>query len=120
LTEQHRSTRRKECKVNSEVRLLRTPTFDLDYRLCRCEGFRVDSPGGRVGVVEEVHFHSRIDRPDALAVRTGFLGRPLLIPVDDVAEVSFREERVVLVRAPQRNELGRRLAGLAKRGRARD
>ena len=88
--------------MNSEVRLLRTPSFDLDYRLCRCEGFRVDSPGGRVGVVQEVIFRSRIDRPDALAVRTGFLGRLLEIPVDDVAEVSFNEERVVLSSAPQR------------------
>jgi hypothetical protein len=89
--------------VNREVRLLRTPTLDLDYRLCRCEGFDVDSPDGRVGVVQEVHFYSRIDRPDALAVRTGFLGRLLMIPVDDVAEVSLRDERVVLRRVPQRS-----------------
>ena len=90
--------------MNSEVRLLRTPTFDLDYRLCRCEGFRVDSPGGRVGVVQEVHFRSRVDRPDVLAVRTGLLAPLLLIPVEEVAEVSLGDERVVLLRAPQRNE----------------
>jgi hypothetical protein len=112
--------------VNSEVRLLRTPTFDLDYRLCRCEGFRVDSPEGRVGVVQEAHFRSRIDRPDALVVRTGLLGRLLMISVEEVAEVSLGEERVVLVRAPQQNEnaLSRQLrnlvAGAAKSGRARD
>jgi hypothetical protein len=104
--------------MSSEVRLLRAPAFDLDYRLCRCEGFRVDSPAGRVGVVREVHFRSRIDRPDALAVKTGFLGPVLLIPVDDVAEVSLREERVVLLRGPQRNDLRKRLVGAAKRGRA--
>jgi hypothetical protein len=88
--------------VNSEVRLLRTPAFDLDYRLCRCEGFRVDSPGGHEGVVQEVHFLSRLDRPDALAVRTGlgFRRRIRLIPVDEVEEVSLGEERVVLRRAP--------------------
>jgi hypothetical protein len=90
--------------VNSEVRLLRTPTFDLDYRLCRCEGFRVESPRGREGVVEEVHFGSRIDRPDAIVVRSGLLRRRLLIPVDEVAEVVLREERVVLARAPERKE----------------
>ena len=67
---------RKEPKVNSDVRLLRTPAFDFDYRLCRCEGFRVDSPGGRVGIVEEVHFRSRIDRPDVLVVRTGATSDP--------------------------------------------
>jgi hypothetical protein len=88
--------------VNSEVRVLRAPAWDFDYRLCRCEGFRVDSPQGRVGVVQELQFRSRIDRPDALAVRKGFLGRLLLIPVDEVAEVSFGEERVILRRAPQR------------------
>ena len=93
----------KEVKVNSDVRLLRTPAFDFDYRLCRCEGFRVDSPGGRVGIVEEVHFRSRIDRPDVLVVRTRLDGR-LLIRAEDVSEVSLRDERVVLLRAPQRDE----------------
>ena len=48
-----------------------------------------------------VHFLSRIDRPDALAVQTGFLGRRVVIPVEDVAEVSLGEERVVLRRAPR-------------------
>lgn len=97
--------------MKSEVRLLRTPTFDLDYRLCRCEGFDVESSRGREGVVEEVHFHSRVDRPDALLVRTRRFGRSLLIPVEDVAEVMLREERVVLARAVERkeNELLQRL-----------
>ena len=111
--------------MNSEVRLLRTPTFDLDYRLCRCEGFRVDSPRGREGVVQEVHFRSRVDRPDALAVRTRLRRRLLLIPVDEVAEVSLREEIVVLRRAPERdeNDLSRQLRNLlaeaARSGRSR-
>jgi hypothetical protein len=112
--------------VNSEVRLLRTPTFDLDYRLCRCQGFRVDSPRGREGVVQEVRFGSRIDRPDALAVGTRLLGRLLLIPVDDVEEVVLSEERVVLTRAPEGREadlmhqLWSRLGDVASSARARN
>ena len=100
--------------MNSEVRLLRTPAFDLDYRLCRCEGFRVDSPRGCEGVVQEVHFCSRVDRPDALAVRTRLRRRLVLIPVDEVAEIFLRDERVVLRRAPDRdeNDLSRQLRNL--------
>ena len=110
--------------MSSEVRLLRTPTFDLDYRLCRCEGFRVDSPRGRVGVVEEVRFRSRIDRPDVLAVRTGLVGGLVLIPANEVDEVSLAEERVVIRHAPERGErdlvrLRKRLAESARSWRAR-
>jgi hypothetical protein len=47
-----------------------------------------------------VRFDSRVDRPDALAVRAGLFGRRLLlISVDDVAEIIPRETRIVL-RAP--------------------
>lgn len=77
----------------------RTATFD--YWLCRCQGFRVDSPEGRVGFVEEVRFRSRVDRPDVLAVRAGRVGRHLLIvPVDEVADIAAREGRIVLRSAP--------------------
>lgn len=44
-----------------------------DYRLCRCEGFEVDSPTRRVGVVDGLRYHSRSDRPDVLEVRAGRL-----------------------------------------------
>jgi hypothetical protein len=75
---------------------------DLDYWLRRCEGFRVDSPQGRVGFVEEVRYATRCDRPDVIAVRAGLLGRLLLIlPVGEVAEILPREELVVLHRSPR-------------------
>jgi hypothetical protein len=51
----------------------KAPSVDEDgraYWLSTCEGFRVDSKDGRVGVVEEVRFSSS-KRPEALAVRTG-------------------------------------------------
>jgi hypothetical protein len=75
---------------------------DLDYWLRRCEGFRVDSPQGRVGFVEEVRYATRCDRPDVIAVRAGLLGRLLLIlPVGEVAEILPGEELVVLHSSPR-------------------
>jgi hypothetical protein len=72
------------------------------YWLSRCEGFRVETPEGRYGLVEAVMFKVRPDDPDALVVRTGMLGRRLvLVPVDDVAEVTPRRERVSLARVPE-------------------
>ena len=75
---------------------------DVDYWLRRCDGFRVHSPEGRVGVVEEVRYASRCDRPDVIAVRAGLLGRLLLIvPVAAIAEILPREERIVLHGSPR-------------------
>jgi hypothetical protein len=80
----------------------RDAASSFDYRLRRCEGFRVDSPQGRVGFVEEVRYASRCDRPDLIAVRVGLLGRLLLIlPVEEVAEILPRAERIVLRRSPR-------------------
>ncbi len=71
------------------------------YWLCRCEGFRVDSPEGRYGLVEAVMFRRRPDEPDALIVRSGVLARRLVIvPIEDVEDVLPRRERVVLARVP--------------------
>jgi hypothetical protein len=76
--------------------------YGFDYWLRRCEGFRVDSPQGRVGFVEEVRYASRLDRPDLIAVRAGLLGRLLLIvPVGEIAEILASEERIVLHRSPR-------------------
>lgn len=73
----------------------------LSYWVGRCEGFRVDSPDGRFGLVEAVMFRRRPDEPDALVVRAGVLGRRLvLVPIDDVADVVPRRKRIVLSRTP--------------------
>jgi len=78
--------------------------WDHNYWLCRCEGFRVDAPTGRLGLVEAVRFGSRLDRPDELLVRGGLFGnRRLVVAVSDVQKVVPREERVVLLCAPQPN-----------------
>jgi hypothetical protein len=76
--------------------------IDRDYWLHRSEGFRVDSPDGRVGFVEELRFGSSTERPDALAVRAGLFGRLLLIvPIDQVEKILPDERRIVLRASPR-------------------
>ena len=90
------------------------------YWLCRSEGFRVDSPERRFGLVEAVMFKVRPDQPDALIVRAGVLGRRLvIIPIEDVLGVVPRRQRILLRREPAVNgtdfltELRARLRRLA-------
>jgi hypothetical protein len=72
------------------------------YWLGHCEGFRVDAPGGRLGLVEAV-LHRRDDRrADALVVRGGLLGRHLLVvPASSVDEIEPRRQRVRLIASPE-------------------
>ena len=75
--------------------------LDRDYRLCRCEGFAVESPSGHVGFVEGLRFRSRVDLPDLLEVSAGLLGRrTLLIPVAGVETIESEEEVLVLREDP--------------------
>jgi hypothetical protein len=83
--------------VSGYLDLPRPILYDNDYWLCRCEGFHVDRSTERLGVVTEVRFRSRLDRPDELVVRGGMLGnRVQVIPVQEIAEVLPREERITL------------------------
>jgi hypothetical protein len=71
------------------------------YWLARSEGFRVDTPAGRLGFVELVMLRARPDEPDALVVRVGVLGRRLVVvPAEEVADVLPRRRRIVLRRVP--------------------
>jgi hypothetical protein len=95
------------------------------YWLCRSEGFRVDSPEGRFGLIEAVMFRTRPDHPDALIVRVGVLGRRLaIVPIEDVKDVIPRRQRVLLKRVPELGgadfltELRARLRRLAAEGNA--
>jgi hypothetical protein len=64
------------------------PFSDEAYWVARCEGFVVETPTGRFGVVEEVRFGSRIDVPDLIGVRVdGIRRRFRLIPVEEVIAV---------------------------------
>jgi CelD/BcsL family acetyltransferase involved in cellulose biosynthesis len=93
------------------------------YWLCHSEGFRVDTPEGRLGLVEAVMFRVRPTNPDALIVRAGVLGRRLVIvPIEIVADVLPRKERILLARVPDLggadflSELRARLRRLAAEG----
>ena len=66
----------------------------FDYWLRRCEGFRVDSKDGRVGIVEEVRLSSS-KQPEALAVRTGlFRLRLRIVPVHEVERTNSLGEPI--------------------------
>lgn len=75
-----------------------------DYRLSRCEGFDVNSPTRRVGVVDGLRYLSRIDRPDVLEVRAGPFGRQLLlipVEVEEVDQILVEEGRLILRSTPR-------------------
>jgi hypothetical protein len=85
---------------------------NFDYWLGRCQGFRVDSPHRRLGVVEEVRYASRCDRPDVIAVRPRRLrGLLFIVPVEEVAEIFPGRELVVLHTSPRPTAAGQ-LQGL--------
>jgi len=96
------------------VDLPRVPlASDRDYWLSHCEQFTVYAGECLLGVVEGIRFQSRIDRPDLLEVRSGRLGRQLLlIPVDHVEVVEPEEEVIVL-------QASHRVAGVRERLRSR-
>lgn len=91
--------------MDDELRFPRTLSFDADYWLCRCEGFKVERAGRPLGIVEEVHYRSRPDRPDVLVVRGGRLGtRSFEVTVDEIDKLLPRQGRVLLRSAPGRQE----------------
>ena len=66
-----------------------------DYWIRHCHGFRVDSPRGRVGIVEDVLYGADRDRPAVLAVRGGVLGGRLqLVSIGEVASIDPRRKRL--------------------------
>jgi hypothetical protein len=82
------------ARVPDEVML----PADADDLLSHCEGYQVDGVAGIVGVVEDVVFDGRRDRPDLLMVRRGGLNRlrAIEVPVDSVVEIRPDERRLVL------------------------
>lgn len=65
--------------------------------LASSAGFDVYGRTARIGVVEEVRLDAASGTPRLLAVRAGLLGDwRVLVPVDEVEEVSPREGRIVL------------------------
>jgi hypothetical protein len=85
-----------ESLARREAEETRTHEDLSAYWLRTCEGFRVDSKNGRLGIVEEVRL-SPAKQPEALVVQTGlFRLRLELVPVGDVERVIPRRKRVLL------------------------
>ena len=58
------------------------------YWLARCEGWRVETPAGRLGTVRRLLYGSRLDTPDALLIRGGVLRRrEVLVDTHSVEEI---------------------------------
>jgi hypothetical protein len=67
------------------------------YWLRHCHGFRVESPRGRRGIVEDVLYGAEHDHPSALVVRGGLFGQRLeLIPIETVDSVEPRRKLLTL------------------------
>ncbi len=67
------------------------------YWIRNCQGFRVDGPEGRVGVVEDVLYGQDPSEPAALLVRAGLLGlRIEVVPVDAVETIDPKRTRIGL------------------------
>jgi hypothetical protein len=87
--------------------------LDRSYWLSGCEGFRVeDADGMRIGTVVELHYRSRLDQPDALAVRGGRLGhRWLLYRAESVHTIIPAQARLVLAAGASPSRSGHQRAG---------
>jgi membrane protein YdbS with pleckstrin-like domain len=50
-----------------------------------------------LGIVQELRFRSNAERPDSLAIRTGWLRRRLIVvPIEQVDEILPRQNRIIL------------------------
>ena len=77
---------------------------DEAYWLAHCEGFHVDGPDGRIGVVEHVVSESWFDLPDVVSVASGrWRLRSTDMPIADVLEVRPEQKRLVVRRAGGRH-----------------
>jgi len=71
------------------------------YWLAHSEGFRVESHGGRVGIVDRVVEDDEHEAV-ALVVRAGLLGtRLVVVPAGEVASVAARRKRLRLRASPE-------------------
>jgi len=86
-----------------------------DYWLGHCEGFKVQSPEGEVGVVESVVFAAGAARPAYLAVTGGrVLLRTALVPCAEVVSIDARRTRLDVQARPARRSLRTTLADGAR------
>ncbi len=112
--------------IRIRTRLRVRASMDRHRWLERCAGFRVDGPGGRVGVVALVR--TEAGRPVSLVVRAGpFVARRwIVVPIEEVVDIMPATRRVVVSAAVQRaarlrtraEASGERAAATSRRARA--
>jgi len=72
-------------------------TFDRDYWVGNCQGYRVDGHAGRIGVVEEVQPDPTQPSRNFLSIRAGLLGRRIIVlSSDEIEFIVPRAERIWL------------------------
>ena len=90
------------------------------YWLARCEGWRVETPAGRLGTVCRLLYGSRLDMPDALLIRSGVLRRrEVLIDTRNVEEIIPAEGTLRLNATPGDVDLPTVLKERIPRGQSR-
>lgn len=73
---------------------------DAGYWLRNCQGFRVESAGKKLGVVDDVLFGQQSE-PATLLVRTGLFRLGLrAVSVDEIESIDPRTLRITLRAAP--------------------
>src|SRR5438477_3163850 len=87
-----------------------------NYWLGHCEGFKVQSPEGDVGVVESVVYAADAGRPAYLAVTGGrLLLHTALVPCGDVVSIDARQTRLDVQARPAQPSLRTTVANRARR-----
>jgi hypothetical protein len=90
--------------------------MDREYWLGHCEGFKVRSPEGEVGVVESVVYAAHAARPAYLAVTSGrLLLHTALVPCGEVVSIDARQTRLDVQARPARQSLRTTIANGARR-----
>jgi len=79
-------------------------TFGSGYWLRHCEGYRIQTPLGYEGFVEDVMLDERHERPELLSVRRG--RRLICVEAEEIDLVLPGSETIVLRRAPARSTAG--------------
>jgi hypothetical protein len=86
-----------------------------EYWLGHCEGFKVQSPEGDVGIVESVVYATDAARPAYLAVTGGrLLLHTALVPCTEVISIDARQTRLGVQARPARQSLGTTMANGAR------
>jgi len=75
-------------------------TFDRDYWIAHCEGYRVDGHEGRIGFVEEVRDNPDDPATPLLAIRAGMLGRRILVATANQVHMIAPRAQQVWLRTP--------------------